>query len=98
MVVFAASAGRFGDFIGECIMASETFILSKKRSNLVNILSFEQLGKLLFAIYGYDGENDIFHVFTEHEELNDPAVMAAYKMLFNDHLKIKEKIRNERMD
>lgn len=79
-------------------MTHETFILSKKRSNLVNILSFEQLGKLLFAIYGYDGERDIFQVFTEHEELNDPAVMVAYEMLFNDHREIKEKIRNERMD
>lgn len=79
-------------------MASETFILSKKRSNLVNILSFEQLGKLMFAIYGYNGENDIFHIFTEHEELNDPAVMIAYEMLFNDHLEIKKKIHNGRMD
>lgn len=79
-------------------MANETFILSKKRSNLVNILSFEQLGKLLFAIYGYDGELDIFQVFTEHDELNDPAVMVAYEMLLNDHREIKKRIRNERMD
>lgn len=80
------------------MVTPDVFILHLKRANLVNTLSFEQLGKLLFAIYAYDGGNDIFKVFTEHEELNDPAVMVAYEMLFHDNCDFMEELKNERMD
>ena len=71
-------------------MSTRIFVIDLDESgNLVNILNYEQLGKLLFAIYCTEREKD---VFTEHPELSDPAVMVAYDMLLKQDIDCKEAI------